>query len=223
MIMRMALNRSERGKIAGIRQLVDDEHLVVGVSEKISDQCRTNEARSTRDNDLHASIHSVSCINRIFRAGRNLGLGTQVFLTDFGQLLYAAAKPTQGVILRAFQRTGAPVSRPSCRTLCRRMGEKLAARSSNSDEFDSDSPRDIDRMGSPLAPRRSRVHFLSIRYRQRAQRMAVIFERAGEFLEQRESSILVGHDDIGVLERPCNSEIRVAPANPTIVHRRIKI
>src|SRR5215467_13164425 len=54
MIMWMALNRSERGKIAGIRQLVDDQHLMVGVSDKMSDQCRPNEARSTRDNDLHA-------------------------------------------------------------------------------------------------------------------------------------------------------------------------
>jgi hypothetical protein len=62
MITRMALNRSERGKIAGIGQLVDDEHLVVGVSDKISDQC----PRSTRNNDLHASIHLVSCIDRIF-------------------------------------------------------------------------------------------------------------------------------------------------------------
>jgi hypothetical protein len=40
MITRMALNRGERGKIAGISQLVDDKHLVVGVSHKMSDQCR---------------------------------------------------------------------------------------------------------------------------------------------------------------------------------------
>src|SRR5262249_40441277 len=53
MIMRVTLNRSERGKIAGIGQLVDDENLVVGVSDKMSDQCRPNEARSTSDNDLH--------------------------------------------------------------------------------------------------------------------------------------------------------------------------
>src|SRR6516162_9237112 len=62
MITRMALHRSERGKIAGISQLVDDEHLVVGVSDKISHQCRPDEARSTSDNDLHASIHLVSCV-----------------------------------------------------------------------------------------------------------------------------------------------------------------
>src|SRR5262249_14828643 len=60
MITRMALNRSERGKIASIGQLVDDKHLVVGVSDKMSDQCRPDEARSAGDNDLHASIHLVS-------------------------------------------------------------------------------------------------------------------------------------------------------------------
>src|SRR5262245_3700232 len=53
MITRMALNRSERGKIASIGQLVDDERLVIGVSDKMSDQCRPDETRSTTDDDLH--------------------------------------------------------------------------------------------------------------------------------------------------------------------------
>src|SRR6516165_6995797 len=58
----MALHRRKRGEIAGIGQLVDDQHLVVGVSDKMSDQCRPDEARSTSNNDLHASIHLVSCV-----------------------------------------------------------------------------------------------------------------------------------------------------------------
>src|SRR5262245_31696943 len=106
---------------------------------------------------------------------------------------------------------------------------RRASLSASSDEFGSDWFRDIDRMDHLGAqPRRGvcsrrQNHTLNIRYRQRPERMAVIFERAGEFLEQRESPILVGHDDIGVLEWPCNSDVRVAPANPTFIRRRIKI
>ena len=48
-IARMALDRSQRGEIAGIGQLVDDQHLVIGVADEMPDQCRPDEARSTRD------------------------------------------------------------------------------------------------------------------------------------------------------------------------------
>src|SRR5438128_4119154 len=53
--------------------------------------------------------------------------------------------------------------------------------------------------------------------------MAVIFERAGEFLEQRKSPILVRGDDVGILQGPVNSDVRVVPANPAIIRWRIII
>ena len=52
-IARMTLHRSKRGEIAGIGQLVDDQHLVIGVTDEMSDQRRSDKARSTRDHNLH--------------------------------------------------------------------------------------------------------------------------------------------------------------------------
>src|SRR5262249_34439274 len=62
-----------------------------------------------------------------------------------------------------------------------------------------------------------------IQIQQRHERMAVISKRTREFLEQRESPILVGRDDISVLERPRNCDVRVIPANPAIIRWRIII
>ena len=53
--------------------------------------------------------------------------------------------------------------------------------------------------------------------------MAVIGKRTGEFLEQWKSPILVGGDDVGVLERPWNCNVRIVPANAAIMRRRIII
>ena len=54
MIARMALHRGERGKIAGIGQLIDDQHLVISVADQMPDQRRADESRSARDQNLHA-------------------------------------------------------------------------------------------------------------------------------------------------------------------------
>jgi hypothetical protein len=37
MITRMTLDRSKRGKIAGVGQLVDDKHIVIGVADEMPD------------------------------------------------------------------------------------------------------------------------------------------------------------------------------------------
>src|ERR1700756_4871556 len=71
MITRMALDRSERGEIASVGQLIDYPHLVISAGDKMSHQCRPDEACSARDNDLHASIHLVlSCPGRTQRPYR---------------------------------------------------------------------------------------------------------------------------------------------------------
>src|SRR5262245_66486856 len=60
-----------------------------------------------------------------------------------------------------------------------------------------------------------------IQTQQRHERMAIISKRTREFLEQRESPTLVGRNDISVLERPRNCDVRVIPANPAIIRWRI--
>lgn len=51
----MALHGSKRRKIASIGQLVHHEYFMIGVTNKMSDQRRSNKACSTRDQNLHAS------------------------------------------------------------------------------------------------------------------------------------------------------------------------
>ena len=63
MIARMALHRSQRGEIAGIGQLVDDQHLVIGMADEMSDQRRPDESRPTGDDNLH-----VECLAAISRS-----------------------------------------------------------------------------------------------------------------------------------------------------------
>src|SRR5712691_3285141 len=58
---------------------------------------------------------------------------------------------------------------------------------------------------------------------QRDQRMTVIFEWAGELPEQRQPPILVRHQEISVLARPCNRNVRVVPPDPAVVCRRVII
>src|SRR5262249_772616 len=53
--------------------------------------------------------------------------------------------------------------------------------------------------------------------------MAVIFERASEFLEEWKSPILVRGDDIGFLQRQGISDVRAGPANAAIIGGRIII
>ena len=54
MIARMALHRSKRGEIAGIGQLVDDQHLVIGVTMRCRTSADPMKPGSARDDDLHA-------------------------------------------------------------------------------------------------------------------------------------------------------------------------
>src|SRR5262245_25171743 len=52
----MALHRSKRGEVAGIGQIVENEHLVIALSDEMPDQRGSDEARSTRDHDPHKWI-----------------------------------------------------------------------------------------------------------------------------------------------------------------------
>ena len=49
----MALNASERSKIAGISQLVDDQHLVIAARNEMPDQRRSDKPRATGDYNSH--------------------------------------------------------------------------------------------------------------------------------------------------------------------------
>ena len=51
---RMVLHRSERGEIAGIGQLVDDEHVVLGVADQMPHQRRSDKTRAAGNHNLHA-------------------------------------------------------------------------------------------------------------------------------------------------------------------------
>jgi hypothetical protein len=117
--------------------------------------------------------------------------------------LSAVAKPAQGVIL---QRTRAARSPDHSVGLCGGAWRSPhASWSSSRDKLGSDSLREIDRMNHFGAPRRrvfaarGQDHSLSIRCRQRPERMPIIGKRNREFLEQRKSPILVRDDDVGVL------------------------
>ena len=63
----MAAHGIERGEVAGIGQLVDDEHLVIGVFQEVPNHRRPDKARPTRDNDFHGnssrapSLSSPAC------------------------------------------------------------------------------------------------------------------------------------------------------------------
>jgi hypothetical protein len=63
------------------------------------------------------------------------------------------------------------------------------------------------------------VRLSKVRTFQRRERMAIIAERTREFLEHRKSPILVGDDDVSVLQRPWKRNVRIVPANPAIVCR----
>src|SRR5215467_1796023 len=54
LVASMAVNRRKRGEIARISQLVEDHHVVSRVCDEVADDGRTDEARSSRDNDPHA-------------------------------------------------------------------------------------------------------------------------------------------------------------------------
>src|SRR5262245_25652393 len=123
MIPWMTLDRSKRGKIAGVGQLVDDKHLVIAMADEMPDQRRSDEPCSARDHNPHAA-------------------------------------------------------------------------------------------SLPL---------LELLNGQRRKWMAVVGKRTDEFLQQRKSPILIGSDDVRVLERPWNSNLRVIPADATVTRGRVII
>src|SRR5262245_26841081 len=53
-VARMALYRSQRREIAGIGQLVEDEHLMTRVIDEMPDDGRSDEPCAARNDDLHA-------------------------------------------------------------------------------------------------------------------------------------------------------------------------
>ena len=56
LVARVIRDAGQGLQVTGVGQLVEVEHLVLGVVEQMADQCRANKARATGDQNTHENI-----------------------------------------------------------------------------------------------------------------------------------------------------------------------